>query len=73
MLNLSHNFYLVDGPKQILDKLDEYAKGNKVIFDGKDYSGIVAYLEWLEELAVILNQNLIDFAFIDDFFHIDSF
>ena len=52
VLNLSHNFYWADGPKQILDKLDEYVKVNKEMFDRKDYSGIVAYLEWLEELAV---------------------
>lgn len=67
ILNLSHHFYLLDGPKQTLDKLDEYLKGNKEIFEEKDYSGIVAYLEWLEELAAIVNQKLIDFAFIDDF------
>lgn len=67
ILNLSHHFYLLDGPKQTLDKLDEYIKGNKEVFKEEDYSGIVAYLEWLEELAAIVNQNLIDFAFIDDF------
>lgn len=67
ILNLSHHFYLLNGPKETLDKLDEYIKGNKEVFTESDYSGIVAYLEWLEELAAIVNQNLIDFSFIDDF------
>lgn len=67
ILNLSHHFYLLNGPKETLDKLDEYLKGNKNVFSAEDYSGIVAYLEWLEELAAIVNQKLIDFAFIDDF------
>jgi len=67
ILNLSHHFYLLDGPKNTLDKLDEYAKGKEDVFTENDYSGIVAYLEWLEELAAIVNQKLIDFEFIDDF------
>lgn len=68
IINLSHNFYLTEGPKQILDKLEMYRKGNKNIFSEKDYSAIVTYLEWLEELAVIVNQELVDFKFVDDFF-----
>ena len=48
-------------------KLDLYSKGHKDIFTEDDYYDIVAYLEWLEELATIVNQNLIDFEFIDDY------
>lgn len=67
ILSLSHHFYLINGPQEILIKLDEYDKGNKDVFTAEDYPAIVAYLEWLEELAAIVNQNLIDFEFIDDF------
>ena len=67
ILSLSHHFYLIDGPSNTLIKLDSYEKGDKNIFTEEDYPGIVAYLEWLEELAAIVNQKLIDFEFIDDF------
>ena len=67
ILNLSHHFYLIDGPSKTLLKLDECIKKNKNVLSEKDYPGIVAYLEWLEELAAIVNQNLIDFSVIDDF------
>lgn len=67
ILSLSHHFYLIDGPSQTLLKLDECIKQNENVLTEEDYPGIVAYLEWLEELAAIVNQNLIDFSFIDDF------
>ena len=41
---------------------DKEFEDNKEVFKEEDYSGIVAYLEWLEELAAIVNQNLIDFS-----------
>jgi len=67
ILSLSHHFYLSNGPHEILIKLDKYEKGENDIFNETDYPKIIAYLEWLEELAVGINQGLIEFDFIDDF------
>ena len=63
---------LKDVPEVLL-KLDRYRKGNKKALDESCYDGIVNYLQWCENLSVLIQKDLIQIDVVDNLFSLISF
>ena len=68
MTTFSYQFYDQAELKAIMSKLEKYRRGNKACLTEKDYDDIVAYLQWCEELASLINNKVFSFDTIDDLF-----
>ncbi|MCL2228932.1 MAG: hypothetical protein FWC00_03835 [Firmicutes bacterium] len=64
----SYQFYDQKELKKVMSKLERYRKGQKNVFTDKDYDNIVAYLQWCEELASLINKKVVAYDTIDDLF-----
>lgn len=61
-------FYSLNGTEELVMQLDEYRLGNKEVVKDMSYTAIVNYLFWCEELATLVQKNIIDIETIDNLF-----
>ena len=68
ILEYGKYFYSLNKTEETLLLLDKYRTGNKEIVDKIDYSGIVNYLFWCEELSTLYQKGVVDLETIDNIF-----
>lgn len=61
-------FYSLKGTEELVMQLDEYRLGNKDVVKDMSYTAIINYLFWCEELAALVQKNIIDIETIDNLF-----
>ncbi len=61
-------FYSLNGTEELVMQLDEYRLGNKDVINEISYTAIINYLFWCEELATLIQKNIIDIETIDNLF-----
>ena len=61
-------FYSLSGTESTMSLLDEYRLGNKKNIEKIEYNGIINYLFWCEELASLVQKNIVDLETIDNLF-----
>lgn len=67
IINYSNDFYDIYDLKEVLNELEMARNDKKYVIDmKKHYSDIVAYLQWLESLASLVNSRVISVEKIDD-------
>ena len=68
ILEYAKYFYSLNKTEETLLLLDKYRMGDKDIVKKMDYSGIVNYLFWCEELSTLYQKNVVDIETIDNLF-----
>ncbi len=68
MVEYAKYFYSLNGTEELVMQLDEYRLGNKEITKDMSYTAIINYLFWCEELAALIQKNIIDIETIDNLF-----
>ena len=67
VIDYSVQFYDIYNLGDILDELESCRKNKKHKLDiNKHYKDVVAYLQWLESLAALVNANILSIDKIDD-------
>jgi len=67
IINYSNDFYDIYELKEVLNELEEARKNKKYVIDMKQhYQDIVAYLQWLESLASLINSKVISVEKVDN-------
>ena len=62
ILEYAKYFYSLRNVEQTLFALDKYRNGNHDVVNELDYSGIVNYLFWCEELSTLFQKGIVDFS-----------
>lgn len=66
IIEINESFKSFPGANTIMSKLEQYRKGKEDVFKEDDYDLIVSYLQWCEELAYLINNNLLKIEKMDD-------
>ena len=68
VLEYAKYFYGLNKTEETLTLLDKYRLGDKDVIKDIDYSGVINYLFWCEELSALYQKNVIDLETIDNIF-----
>ena len=68
ILEYAKYFYSLNKTEETVLLLDKYRLGDKSIVNKIDYSGVVNYLFWCEELSTLYQKNVVDIETIDNIF-----
>lgn len=68
ILEYAKYFSSLNKTEETRQYLDEYRLGNDSILKNIDYTGIVNYLFWCEELSTLWQKNIVDIKTIDNLF-----
>ena len=68
ILEYAKYFYSLNKTEETMMLLDKYRMGDKTVTKKIDYSGIVNYLFWCEELSTLYQKNVVDIETIDNLF-----
>lgn len=68
ILEYAKYFYSLNKTEETMLLLDRYRIGEKSVVDKIDYTGIVNYLFWCEELSTLYQKNVVDLETIDNLF-----
>ena len=68
VLEYGKYFYSLNKTEETLLLLDRYRLGDKSVIKDIDYTGIVNYLFWCEELSTLYQKNVVDLETIDNIF-----
>ena len=73
ILEYGKYFYSLTKVEETMQLLDDYRSGNRDIVKKIDYTGIVNYLFWCEELSTLVQKGVIDVETIDNIFSYNFF
>ena len=68
ILEYAKYFYSLNGTEETLMNLDRYRNGEKGALKKVEYSGVINYLFWCEELSALYQKGIVDFKTIDNLF-----
>lgn len=68
VVEFGKSFEEKEGCREIMQKLEDYRKGNTDVFTDKDYSYIVSYLQWCETLSILVQTNVLNLKTIDNLY-----